>query len=622
MSAMSTKVCPTCNTKFDTAAKFCPHDSSVLVDDPEALVGTTLDGQYRIEKLLGKGGMGAVYRARHAVLGDEVAIKLLRAGMESNEMWLRRFQREGKAARRFKHPNAVVVHDLRVAGDGTTYMVLEYVNGPDLRHELKRLGRFEPGALVPILRQLADVLDAGHAAGVVHRDLKPDNVMLAEGHGGRPVVKLLDLGIAKLRETADQTVVPDSVLTVAGQIIGTPHYMSPEQWGELPRDGSREIDGRADVYSLAVMIYELLAGSWPVSGTTIGELRSGHVSGPLARLGDKRPDLPAAVGQVIARGMARDRAERYATAGELVRDLERAFEGAWDGPVASTPEPAVHVPTIAIQADPETAAPRSVAETAVESQPPAPVGGSSLSAAATVVQPVESHSGAAVPHRAEPARSRAGLWAVGALVATVGIGAATVALWPPAPKPDIPPPPPTLPAPVERLSYYLEAVSPRDAKRVSGEEPVAVGYDVSFHFAAPEAGYLYIVGLAPGNVPATFLTAQPSKESGIATNRVEKGIEYTFPGAGQVLELTPETMATPFTVVYSRTPLADPAFFTQESGRVLSTAEQGALEAFVAKYRSSAAKTAKAEPPLVVVSAPEATDPIVFDVTIRQLPKK
>jgi len=138
------KYCTICKAKYDDAVSFCPTDGEVLEDDPSSIVGTVLDGQYKIESLLGKGGMGAVYLARHILLGDRVAIKILPPEVRNNAEWLRRFRREGQAARRFRHANAVTVYDLRTAGDGTIYMVMEYVEGNTLADELKGVGASPP----------------------------------------------------------------------------------------------------------------------------------------------------------------------------------------------------------------------------------------------------------------------------------------------------------------------------------------------------------------------------------------------------------------------------------------------------------------------------------------------
>src|SRR6188508_2097779 len=174
------KNCSICNEKFDDSISFCPNDGEVLEEDSGSLVGKALDGQYQIEDLLGKGGMGAVYRARHILLGDRVAIKVLPPEVRTNAEWLRRFRREGQAARRFRHPNAVTVYDLRTAADGTIYMVMEYVEGHTLDVALKTRGRFPAAEALDILTPIMSVLDTAHGMGVVHRDLKPENIMIGK----------------------------------------------------------------------------------------------------------------------------------------------------------------------------------------------------------------------------------------------------------------------------------------------------------------------------------------------------------------------------------------------------------------------------------------------------------
>src|ERR671939_460625 len=243
------KYCPTCNSKYEDSVSFCANDGEVLEDDATHLVGSTLDGQYYIEAMLGKGGMGAVYRARHILLGDRVAIKVLPPQMRNNAEWLRRFRREGQAARRFRHPNSVTVYDLRTTSEGLIYMVMEFVEGHTLDAELKRRGRFSPLEAFTVLEPIMSVLHAAHAMGVVHRDLKPENIMLGKaGEDGQPITKLLDLGIAKMREVAGADAGGTTALTIAGQVLGTPFYLSHEQWAEVLADGNMEIDGRADIY--------------------------------------------------------------------------------------------------------------------------------------------------------------------------------------------------------------------------------------------------------------------------------------------------------------------------------------------------------------------------------------
>jgi serine/threonine protein kinase len=319
------KFCATCNTTFEDALSFCPRDGEVLHEHAETIVGQVLEGKYKVESFIAQGGMGAVYRARHILLGDDVVIKTLRSEMRNNAEWLKRFQREGKAARAFRHPNSVQVYDLSAGSDGLIYMVMEYVEGHTLDRELKRRGRFTPAEALEVLEPVADVLDAAHARGVVHRDLKPENVMLGRADDGSEVVKVLDLGIAKMVGAGDVHAAEATSLTVAGQILGTPYYMSPEQWGEVPRDGRPEVDGRTDVYSLGVIFFELVAGRKPLGGRTLSELRRQHVSEPLPDLSAVAPDVPEAFGRAVARAVEKDRDDRPASAGALIEELRAAL---------------------------------------------------------------------------------------------------------------------------------------------------------------------------------------------------------------------------------------------------------------------------------------------------------
>src|SRR6476620_5628474 len=186
------KSCTVCKAKYEDTVTFCTVDGEVLEEDQASLVDTVLDGQYHIEAMLGKGGMGAVYRARHILLGDRVAIKVLPPQVRNNAEWLRRFRREGQASRRFRHPNAVTVYDLRTSAEGVIYMVMEYVEGHTLDAEIRKRGTFSPAEAVAVLSPVMSVLNAAHAMGVVHRDLKPENIMIGKpSTGGAPVVKLL-----------------------------------------------------------------------------------------------------------------------------------------------------------------------------------------------------------------------------------------------------------------------------------------------------------------------------------------------------------------------------------------------------------------------------------------------
>src|SRR3989442_4901423 len=181
----------------------------------------------------------------------------------------------------------------------------------------------DPSSLIgSVLDPIMSVLNAAHAMVVVHRDLKPENIMIGKpSTEGEPVVKLLDLGIAKLREVAGAEKTGNTNLTIAGQMLGTPYYMSPEQWGELPDDGNSEIDGRADIYSLGVVFYELISGQRPFSGVTMAELRRQHVSVVPKPLHEVDASVPESFSKAIARSIAKDRSERQATANELKDEL-------------------------------------------------------------------------------------------------------------------------------------------------------------------------------------------------------------------------------------------------------------------------------------------------------------
>ncbi|MDT7603477.1 MAG: eukaryotic-like serine/threonine-protein kinase, partial [Acidobacteriota bacterium] len=321
------KTCPQCGGSYEPTLKFCPRDGQVLEDAPQEMVGQVLDGQYEIEAFVARGGMGSIFRARHILLGDRVALKMLRPEFRANPEWLRRFQREGQAARRFRHPNAVTVYDLRTSSDGLVYMVMEFVAGRSLDKELKQRGRFTPAGAFEALEPVAQVLEEAHEQGVVHRDLKPENVMIERKDDGELCVKLLDLGIAKLREIADAATSDNGApLTVAGQVLGTPYYMSPEQWGEPQRDGSAEIDGRADIYSLAVMFYELIAGARPFDARTLAELHHAHAAVHPPRLDEVVPGVPASVARAVERGMAKDRNDRQPTAAVFLEELRAALD--------------------------------------------------------------------------------------------------------------------------------------------------------------------------------------------------------------------------------------------------------------------------------------------------------
>jgi serine/threonine protein kinase len=649
------KFCPQCGGTFEGAPGFCPDDGTVLEDAPPLKIGQVLDGQYEIEAFIARGGMGTLHRARHILLGDRVVIKMLRPEMRSNTEWLRRFQREGQAARRFRHPNAVIVYDLRANADGFTYMVMEYVAGHTLDKELQQRGRFTPAEALEVLEPVARALDMAHTNGVVHRDLKPENVMLSRDDAGRLHVKLLDLGIAKLRGVADAVAGEDSHgLTVAGQILGTPYYMSPEQWGAHPRDGNTDIDGRTDIYSLGIMFYELIAGHKPFIASSLPEMQQLHLKEMPRPLNEIAPDVPIAFSRAVERAMAKDRNDRYADVGEFADELRVALE--------LTVEPhnsallsssSITMPSLQQQgreAGVPTTAPNGAstqggampAHTAQAAYTP-------TSAAAIAAQPATSASVAApvtpsvVP--APPVKPRANApIIVGLLVVLLAVVAGGGYLVWQRIHPAVVTNANTnantnknantngvAPAPVEALSYWIEAFdSPTQTtgKRVANDGAISLrsGQQFRFHFTPSERGYIYIIGPgAKGNAPMTFLTARPTVGL-MKTNQAAADADFSFPyGAGAVLQLDSNPATEEYTVIFSPTPLLTPAFLAEKAEHGLTPDEVAALETLRAEAQTgtTAARvqdTNGTQQPAVAVNVPGADKmnrPVIFDIRIE-----
>lgn len=614
------KFCPACSSKFDDNVSFCPKDGEVLEEDPHQFVGSVLDGQYQIEALLGRGGMGAVYRARHILLGDRVAIKMLPPEMRSNTEWLRRFQREGQAARRFRHPNAVTVYDLRTSNDGTIYLVMEYVEGITLDAELKKRGRFSPAEALATLKPVISVLDAAHAMGVVHRDLKPENIMIGKaGTGGEPIVKLLDLGIAKLREVAGAEKTGSTNLTVAGQMLGTPYYMSPEQWGELPNDGSSEIDGRADVYSLGVVLYEIIAGRRPFGGVTILELRKQHVTDTSKLLHEVAPDVPVEFSNAIRRAMAKDRSDRQATAGELEKELETAMVGmptaTIAAPVVDRPATPSSLATVAERATPtmddsaamtmvdgdEGAAPMVASQAGT--MPTVVVSAEELAAreAAKAVRPPQAQPIA--PPQAQPQTARrtspliviAGILVVIFIVVGAG-GYAIMSYRATRGSTATAPVSSDVTTPMHEVArYWLEVDTKNSGEAMRAGDTVTMqsGQSFKFHVSPNESGYLYLIGPGPNNAPAVFLSSKPSGSSGLETNEVRSGVDFTFPAdtnnKANFITLDQAAGTDEFIFVFSRDPIENPAFFAGTSDRLLTPDELREWNDFQAQAKANAA---------------------------------
>ena len=284
------------------------------MEDNRDIVGRVLHDTYRITGKIAEGGMGAIYAAEHARLSNKrYAVKMLHASARSPETF-GRFRREAEIASDLGHPNIVDVLDFYHTEDGQPYMVMEYLEGEDLRTRMRRLGRLPPAELLRVAEQAGGALQVAHDRGVVHRDLKPENIFLQTTGGGDPQVKVLDFGISKIRHSA-------SLLTQDQAVFGTPAYMSPEQGKGLVR----QIDHTTDVFAMAVICYEGLAGRLPFDGATpLAIIRAVCEEEP-PPITDLLPGLPHAVHAVLARGMAKEKAARHPRILDLVGDLRRAL---------------------------------------------------------------------------------------------------------------------------------------------------------------------------------------------------------------------------------------------------------------------------------------------------------
>jgi len=307
-------VCPVCKQQFSGSdARFCPFDGEPLVDshwDPsgDPLVGTVIDGRYEVMQVLGEGGMGIVYRIRHKALERPLALKALRRDLSQDADLPMRFIQEAKAAAAVEHPNVVQITDFGTLPTGQPYFVMELLEGDALSTILRERGPMTVSRAVGIAIHVAEALAAAHAAGVVHRDLKPDNIHVRR-LGAQDVVKVLDFGLAKVAGT--------SRLTRAGMVFGTPHYMSPEQAGGEPSDH------RVDVYALGVLLFEMLTGKLPFEADTFTGVLAMHMYMEPRRPSEVAGAQLGPVDDVVAKCMAKKPADRYATMGDLLADLDR-----------------------------------------------------------------------------------------------------------------------------------------------------------------------------------------------------------------------------------------------------------------------------------------------------------
>lgn len=301
------RICPKCSQEHADDVAYCPIDGVRLaaLDQPPAEAqnlkpGVTL-GSYRLLELLGEGGMGFVFLAEHTGIGRRVALKALRREYIKNEEVLRRFFGEARAVNQINHPNIVEITDFIENPNGESYYVMEFLEGMDLGRLLAERGHLEPAVAIALALQIADALTAVHRAGIIHRDLKTENIFLLPKPDGSYFVKLLDFGLAKMVESQAHRPLRQ---TAEGVILGTPEYMSPEQ------ASGKKLDHRTDIYSLGVILYEIVVGKKPFVGQSFSEIAIQHVTQMPTRPRRYQPKLPRKLEQLILRCLAKDPADR------------------------------------------------------------------------------------------------------------------------------------------------------------------------------------------------------------------------------------------------------------------------------------------------------------------------
>ena len=297
--------------------------------------GELVSGKYRILRLIGDGGMGSVYEARHEQLGIPVALKFLRSDIAERPGLAARFLQEARVSATLNSPHVAHVTDVDIASNGSPYLVMELLSGESLQSLLDRRGHLSRDESLDFALQILVGLDTAHALGVVHRDLKPDNVFVTPTPGG-PLLKLIDFGIAKLRESHEFK----KELTSAGVVMGTPEYMAPEQLY-----AAHEVDARADIYSLGVMLFEMLSGTRPADGDDVERIVGRVLTGEVKRLGTLMPDLPPGLVQTIETAMHPDRDARFPSA-DALRLALTPFAGTLSraGELARVMPPTGHMP--------------------------------------------------------------------------------------------------------------------------------------------------------------------------------------------------------------------------------------------------------------------------------------
>ncbi|MBI4852893.1 MAG: serine/threonine protein kinase [Acidobacteria bacterium] len=317
------KICPQCQRQFEQSVAFCPFDGQQLAvsENQDALVGRLIDYKYQLHECVAKGGTGSVYRGTHLQLNMPIAIKILHSDSATDFTSVERCRREAYASMQIRHPNAIAVMDFGVTPDGLVYVVMEFLVGKTLRQKIKENRYPSLLEVSEIMTQICAAVAVAHKHKIIHRDLKPENIFVNR-EGDQEVIKVLDFGIAKFKDVASEEHALQ--LTRQGVVIGTPYYMSPEQcYG-------KEIDARSDVYSLGIMLYELLAGRLPFLGqshTAIAVKQARETPRPIYEI---RPNIPPVLNAVVMHALEKSPSNRPSSVEIFAQELNAAMKAISD----------------------------------------------------------------------------------------------------------------------------------------------------------------------------------------------------------------------------------------------------------------------------------------------------
>jgi serine/threonine-protein kinase len=337
------KICMACSREFAGTLANCPHDGNMLQALPQdQWEGKRLADRYKIDRRLGTGGMGVVYLAWHELMERWVAIKMLKQSFIEDEQSVKRFQQEAKAASRLKHPNVITLYEFGVAPTGQPYMVMDYLVGTNadkqlqarsLAQEIRGLNQVPVERCIHILAQACDALEHAHRQGVIHRDVKPANIMIVPGEDDPDFVKVVDFGVAKLLPINNGAMEVQG-LTQMGEVCGSPVYMSPEQCM------GQALDPRADIYSMGVVLYEAATGRLPLVGKNMVDTMQKHMNEPVPAFKAVRPDLflPEKFEEVVMRALSKQPHARQQNMSELAQDLRFSIPRAGQTPNLKTHE--------------------------------------------------------------------------------------------------------------------------------------------------------------------------------------------------------------------------------------------------------------------------------------------